>query len=121
MKKSLLVSFVLCSFLSFSQEKNQEKIELPLLITTGTNGHFYAVYDRLNMLSKNISDNIVSLKNLNEMRQGLFIISTENIGKPFNTSHLDTRPCLNIELQQIMFTGNFNNPNSRRFPIIIRQ
>lgn len=117
MKYTLITSFILISMFSFSQEKNEQLNNLPLLITTGNNGNFDTVYSRLNTLSKNITENTVSLKRLDEIRQGQLIISTENIGKSLKMIKIDMRPSLDIEVQRIMFTGNFLNP---RQPGLIR-
>ena len=55
------------------------------------------------------------------MRQGQLIISTKPLAESFNSIYLETRPSLNIELQQIMFSGNFQNPSLRRFPVVFKQ
>jgi len=55
------------------------------------------------------------------MRQGQLIISTKPLAESFNSIYLETRPSLNIELQQIMFSGNFPNPSLRRFPVVFKQ
>lgn len=115
MRHLIVVVFILVSTLSFSQEKNKDLKQLPLLILVGNNGNFNSVYNKLDALSKNITETTVVLKREDEIRQGLLIISTENLGKSFNAIHLDTRPSLNIEVQRVMFTGNFHNPRSPGF------
>ena len=121
MKKTLIFAFTLFSLLGFSQEKEAKKTELPFLISVGNTGVFNSVYSRLDFISKNITKNTKSLQRLEEMRQGQLIISTKPLAESFNSIYLETRPSLNIELQQIMFSGNFPNPSLRRFPVVIKQ
>jgi len=87
MKYFFAFSFVLISCLGFSQEENKQNNSQPS--TTR------------------------SIKRLDEIRQGQLIISTENINKSITIESIDIRPSLDIEVQKIMFTGNFRNPRDR--------
>jgi len=112
MKPLLILALFLVSVFGFSQEQHKPLDQLPLVITTGYKGSFETVYNSLDNLSKHITKNSVILKRENEIRQGQLIISTENMGKALKNVKIDMRPSLDIEVQRIMFTGNFINPNN---------
>ena len=110
MKYFLTLSLILVSYLGFSQE---------IIVESNTTNPVQAlnypdfdnVYDRLKAISTNINETLVVIDRLDEMRQGQLIINTTNIGKSFEGVTLDIRPSLDIELQNVMYTGTFLNPN----------
>ena len=111
MKHLFSISFVLISCIGFSQEELKQN---PLFLSTGNNGNFESVYNRLSAISENINETTFTINHLDEIRQGQIIISTNDIGRSIGNMKIDTRPSLNIEAQRVMFTGNFANP---RMPI----
>lgn len=113
MKKVLFVSSILMSVFCFAQE--QKEITYPLFISNITIGGFDKLYTDLDKVSNSITSNNNSMKRIDEIRQGQLIISTENIGRSLKNINIDMRPSLDIEVQRIMFTGNFQNPRRPGF------
>ncbi|WP_299890608.1 hypothetical protein [uncultured Lacinutrix sp.] len=110
MKYLLSITFILISYFGFSQENIKQNDENPLFLTTGNTGNFDTVYKRLNDISNNINETTTIIKHIDDIRQGQIIISSDNIGRAFNNIDINVQPSLDIEVQRIMFTGNFVNP-----------
>ncbi|WP_397363251.1 hypothetical protein [Olleya sp. R77988] len=119
MKYLFTFCFTLFSYLGISQEVIVENNpENNLDLTINYKG-FDTIYSNLRAISENINETTTIIKRFDEIRQGQLIINTENIGQSFEGLKMDIRPSLDVELQRIMFTGNFINP--RRAQVIISQ
>ena len=120
MKYVFTICFTLIINLGFSQEVIIEYDEpINLLLAVNYEG-FDDIYNRLKSISENINETTISIQRIDEIRQGQLVINTENIGRSFEGFKIDPRPSLNIELQRVMFSGNFIN-SFQRTPIIIKQ
>jgi len=114
MKYLFTFSFILVSLFGFSQE-DDTKLDnsKPLFVSTSSISNLESIFKRLENITNNINTTTYTIKGLDEIRQGQIIISTDNIGKSINIESIDIRPSLDIEVQRIMFTGNFRNPRDR--------
>ena len=115
MKNFLFITCILFNVLGFTQEQSDKT--QPLFISNINIGDFGKVYSDLDKVTNSITSNNFSIKRIDDIRQGQLIISTENIGKSLKNIKINMRPSLNVEVQRIMFTGNFLNP---RQPGVIR-
>lgn len=118
MKAVVTLSFVLLSWFSFSQEIIIENNKPDDVILQINYKGFEAIYDKLQSITDNINNTTIAIKRIDEIRQGQLIISTENMGKSFKGFNINPRPSLNIEVQRVMFTGNFFN-TMQSTPIIL--
>jgi len=121
MKYLCLLCFTLISFVGLSQEVIIEEDNTPSKLMLAVNyPSFEDIYNRLDAITENINDTSITLQRIDEIRQGILIIDTKRIGHSFEGLKIEARPSLNLELQRVMFTGNFFN-TLQRTPLIIRQ
>lgn len=120
MKYLFTFCFALFGYLGFCQDIIVEDNQPTILDLTINYEGFDTIYDNLRAISENINQTTSIIKRFDEIRQGQLIINTENIGQSFEGLKMDVRPSLDVELQRIMFTGNFFN-TQQKTPIVIQQ
>jgi hypothetical protein len=118
MKLLFTLSLTFISYIGFSQEVIIEDNQ-PNTIDLSINYQgFEDIYNKLRAISEHINETTTIIKRFDEIRQGQLIINTENLGRSFEGLKMDARPSLDVELQRIMFTGNFFN-TQQRTPLIV--
>lgn len=122
MKPLFTICIALISYFGLAQEIiiEDEDTKPSILLATKNYKGFDAIYNNLQTISENINETTLTLMCIDEIRQGQLLINVANIGRSFDDLKIDTRPSLNLELQRVMFTGNFFN-TQQRIPLIIRQ
>lgn len=113
MKQLLIVSFTLVSVFCLSQNKLE-----PVLALNINADYFNTVYNKLDAITKSIVGNTYVISYMDDIRQGQLFIVPDNIGKPFNNIKIANQPNLDLQLERILYTGNFPNPRLNNIPNI---
>ncbi|WGD33905.1 hypothetical protein [Olleya sp. YS] len=118
MKYVFTICMTLMSCFGLSQEILVDNNQTNAIDQTINYQGFEEIYNKLRAISEHINETTTIIKRFDEIRQGQLIVNTENLGRSFEGLQIDARPSLDVELQRIMFTGNFFN-TQQRTPLII--
>ncbi|WP_452223143.1 hypothetical protein [Lacinutrix chionoecetis] len=117
----ILLFFLSIGFIGFSQEKEVPNKTQPLFLSTINLDSSYVSKYNLNAVSNNIKTVSAILSNSDKINRRNFVTLTKNINKTYDFSNISAVSTLNLELENIMFTGNFFNPQETHFSALYKE
>lgn len=119
MKPLLITFFLLYSLFSFSQvQKDEQKNNTPLFISTIDVDTSYIIHNNLSVVTNSIKTISTSKKHIDNRN---FVALTSKNNKIYKFSDLSSKINLNQALDNVMFTGNFFNPEETHFSTLLNE
>lgn len=121
MKNLLLLPIMLVSIYGFSQESKKTNASLPLFLSTINIDNSYLIQKHLNTVSHSVNAIANSQFNIDSNKNRHFIVLSKDTNKTYKLLNISTNYSLNMELDAVMFSGNYFNPNETHFSALNNQ
>ncbi|WP_055448282.1 hypothetical protein [Lacinutrix mariniflava] len=121
MKNLLFTISLLVVSLSFSQEKEAPAKTQPLFLSTINIDGSYFTHTNLEAISESIKTTSSTLVKLDKIDNRNLVSLTKDINKIYKYSDFNSKPNLNVALDNVMFSGNFFNPVETHYSALYKE
>lgn len=116
-----LTFFLFASIMVYSQENREESTMLPLFLSTMNLESTDITKIDFNTISKRIQTSAAFQYNRDNRNNRNFVVLSKDLNKVYKLSSFSSAINLKTELEEVMFTGNFFNPNETHFSVLNKE